>query len=133
MAGVKLVEMPNDQLVKLFVEISIEQADALEINDVRAFKRLYKKLESVRKTLRARGIESRRTLVPLLDYPRPTSPYFIHRTGQVRLNAAKELLAVVPEKARATLEDLAARGPMAQSGNAGMCLQFLDDGVFKPT
>jgi hypothetical protein len=133
MANVKLDEMADPQLVKLFVEISIQQADALEINDVRTFTRLYWKLAAVRKTLRARGGESRKTLLPLLKYPQPASPYFLHRTGQVRLNAAKELLAVAPQEARETLEHLAARGPMPQRGDAGMCLQFLADGVFKPT
>jgi HEAT repeat protein len=73
--------------------------------------------------IRGRGVDARRMLVPLLD----------HRNAQVRINAAKALLAVVPERARATLEALASNAPSIQRLDARMCLNHLDKGIFKPT
>jgi hypothetical protein len=94
---------------------------------------LIKHLQAIEEILRARGPEARKVLVPLLSYRPGSLQLFADQTAQVRLNAAKELLAVVPDEARATLEELAAHGPSFQSGSAGMCLQLLDDGIFKPT
>lgn len=126
-------DMSDEQLAQAFVEISIKEADAMGLRNSREVNRLIKQLRSVEETLRARGPESRKVLVPLLKYSGIPSPFAKDLEAQVRLNAAKELLAVAPEQARRTLEDLAAHGPSAQSGSAGMCLQFLDDGIFKPT
>jgi hypothetical protein len=78
------------------------------------------KIENV---LRARGLEARRALLPLLK----------HRHPQVRLDAAKHLLGIAPEEAQASLEDLAAHGPDQQRGAAGMCLWYVEQGIFKPT
>jgi len=108
-----------------------EIADALAHADW--IKEQLDNIRAIEESLRARGTEARKVLVPLLTYSGAPSPFAEDRTAQVRLNAAKELLAVVPVPARATLEHLAAHGPSAQSGDAGMCLQFLQDGVFKPT
>jgi hypothetical protein len=127
------IEPTTEELVRKFIDFSIEQADALEINDVRTYRRLYQRLDEIEMTLRRRGLEARRALVPLLDYTHQKSPYYMHQPAQVRLNAAKELLAVAPEKALATLENLATQGPSPQRGAAGMCLEFLKDGTFKPT
>ena len=126
-------EMSDEQLAQAFVEISIKQADAIGLRRVRTTNKLFEELRSVAETLRARGLAARNVLVPLLSYSAVPSPFAKDGTAQVRLNAAKELLAVVPDQARATLENIAAHGPSAQRGRAGMCLQLLDDGVFKPT
>ena len=122
-------EMSNEQLAKAFVDISIKQAYATGRRDARASDKLIRDLQAIEETLRARGPEARKVLKPLLSY----GPGSLQQTAQVRLNAAKELLAVVPDEARATLEELVEHGPSFQSGSAGMCLQLLDDGVFKPT
>jgi len=126
-------DMTNDQLAHAFLKISIDEADALGRSKMRVVNKLVKHLQAVEAVLRTRGPEARKVLVPLLTYQPGSLRLFADQIAQVRLNAAKELLAVVPDQARATLEDLAARGPSFQSGSAGMCLQLLDDGVFKPT
>ncbi len=126
-------EMSDEELAKAFVEISVSEADAIGLGKVRTMRKLFDQLRALKETLRARGPEARRVLVPFLSYSPPSASIFADQAAQVRLNAARELLAVVPEQARAALEDLAANGPSAQSGRAGMCLQFLEDGVFKPT
>jgi len=126
-------EMTNEQLANAFVEISLREADAIGRGSVRGMRELFDQLRALKEALRARGPEARKVLLPLLSYSPASRSVFDDQAAQVRLNAARELLAVVPEPARATLEDLAMRGPSAQSGRAGMCLQLLDDGIFKPT
>lgn len=113
----------NDYLVAIYIEISRKEDDAMLRNDIARATGLVYRRKEVDDVLRARGIEARRMLLPLLR----------HSNAQVRLNAAKHLLAVAPEAARATLEDLAAHGPGQQQGSAGMCLSLVDDGTFKPT
>jgi len=126
-------DMSNEQLANAFIELSLCQADAIGLGKQRRMRELFDELRALKEALRARGLEARKVLVPLLSYSPRSPSVFQDQAAQVRLNAARELLAVLPEQARATLEDLASRGPSAQSGRAGMCLQFLDDGVFKPT
>jgi uncharacterized protein DUF2019 len=118
-----LQTVPNDQLVATYIELSQQEDDALLRNDGARATRLAYRRKEVDGVLRARGIQARRMLLPLLTHP----------NAQVRLNAAKHLLAVAPAEARATLEDLAAHGPGDQRGSAGMCLDLMDDGTFKPT
>ena len=113
----------NDDLVATYVAISQQEDEAMLRNDIVGGTRLVYRRKEVDDVLRARGIQARRMLLPLLA----------HANAQVRLNAAKHLLAVVPTEARATLEDLAAHGPGQQRGSAGMCLLLLDEGTFKPT
>jgi Domain of unknown function (DUF2019) len=60
-------------------------------------------------------------------------PLLRHNDAQVRLNAAEDLLEVMPEQARATLQDLAAHGPSQQRGCAGMCLRELEADSMKPS
>ena len=126
-------EMSDEQLAQAFVEISIKQADSIGLRRARTTNKLFEELRSVAETLRARGLAARTVLVPLLRYSDARSSFAKELKAQVRLNAAKELLAVVPDEARATLEELVEHGPSFQSGSAGMCLQLLDDGIFKPT
>jgi HEAT repeat protein len=114
---------PNDQLIATYIELSQNEDDAMLRNDIGRATRLVRQRKEVDDILRARGIQARRMLLPLLEHP----------NAQVRLNAAKHLLAVAPAEARATLEDLAAHGPGQQEGSAGMCLLLFDEGTFKPT
>lgn len=126
-------KMSDEQLADAFLDISIKEADATGLRDAHTVDKLIGQLRAIEDTLRARGLERRKVLVPLLSYSAAQGPFAEDRAAQVRLNAAKELLAVVPEQARATLEDLVDNGPGYQSGSAGMCLQMWQDGVFKPT
>jgi hypothetical protein len=45
----------------------------------------------------------------------------------------KATLALAPEVARRALEALAASREYPQAGDAGMTLDALDDGIFKPS
>ena len=124
MSKTNLEELTNAQLLERYTTQSLQQSDATYQEDgVAEYTRLYKSLDAISNVFRARGVEARKTLVPLLK----------HRNAQVRLNAAHELLAVVPDEARAVLEDLSKSGPGPQRLSAGMALMHLDNGVYKPT
>jgi hypothetical protein len=115
--------MDTDQLIASYTEISVREDEAIDMHQMRKVRRLFDQLMVIKDVLRARGPDARRALIPLLS----------HRNAQVRLNAAKELMAVVPEQARATLEDIAENGPGQQSGDSGMFLRAIDEGEFRPT
>lgn len=123
----KLSEMTNQELAKQITVLSLSQYETTyEEDDSRAvpeYNRLYKAIDAISDVLRARGLGARRALIPLLQHANP----------QVRLNAAHQLLAIVPIEARAVLEDLAQNGPGPQRLSAGMALMHLDNGVYKPS
>jgi hypothetical protein len=112
-----------EQLVRIYEGVSVEEFDALELGDMPLVRKLFDKLESIDREIRARGVEARRKMLPLPN----------HRNPQVRINAAKALLAIAPQEARSTLELLASRGPSIQRLDARMCIRHLEEGVFKPT
>ena len=72
--------------------------------------------------LQNRGVTARLGLLKLFEHP----------NMQVRLQAARETLAVAPEEARRMIELIAESNRMPQPGDAGMTLWNLDRGVFKP-
>jgi ParB-like chromosome segregation protein Spo0J len=112
-----------DQLVEQFVAIGIEQDRALRRNEVAKFNRLFDVMIDVEDELKARAGDQRRALLDLYD----------HTNAQVRLNAAKATLAVAPEGARRMLQTMADSREYPQAGDAGMTLDSLDRGIFKPT
>jgi hypothetical protein len=73
--------------------------------------------------LKARDGDQRRALLKLYDHP----------NAQVRLKATKATLAVAPEVARRMLETIAESREFPQAGEAGMSIDNLDAGIFKPT
>jgi hypothetical protein len=111
------------QLVEQFVAIGIEQDRALLRNEVAKFNRLFDVMIYVEDELKARAGDQRRVLLDLYDHP----------NAQVRLNAAKATLAVAPEGARRMLQTMAESREYPQAGDAGMTLDSLDRGIFKPT
>ena len=123
MTTLNLQTATNEDLIATYIAISQQEDEAMLRNDIARGTRLVYRRKEVDDALRARGIEARRMLLPLLRHPH----------AQVRLNASKHLLAVAPTEARTTLEDLAAHGPGQQRGSAGRCLLLLDEGTFKPT
>lgn len=117
----ELSSATTEALIGEYVDVSCLQADAIDRHEMRKLKKLFDRLVAIEDILEARGPEALRSLTPLLK----------HRNAQVRLNAAKELMSLMPAEARATLEDLAARGPSQQSGDAGMHLLYIDQGIVR--
>jgi hypothetical protein len=126
-----LQDLSNEQLAERFKELSLQQGEAEMSSDMRTYKRRYQQLEDIGAELRRRGIEARRALMPLLDCPRDVGS--LEAVAQCRYNAACELLAVEPARARATLEELARSVTQSQMALARHTLGVLDDGTFKPT
>lgn len=127
----KLQELSNEQLTERFKQLSLQQGEAEMSNDMQTYKRRYQQLKDVSAELRRRGPEARRALVPLLNCPRNAG--LLAAVAQCRLNAAEELLAIEPDRARTTLEEIARSVTRFQMALARHTLGVLDDGTFKPT
>jgi hypothetical protein len=115
--------MTVDQLVERFTAIALDQDKALLRSDHARFNRLFDEMESVKRELKGRSSDLRRALLALYDHP----------NAQVRLKAVKATPAVEPLAARRMLEIIADSREYPQAGDAGMTLDALDSGVFKPT
>jgi hypothetical protein len=115
--------MTVDQLVRRFTAIGTEQDKALLSRHHAKFNRLFDEMVAIEEELRKRDGDQRKELLPLLEHP----------NAQVRLNAIKATLAVAPVLARQKLEAMAASREYPQAGDAGMTIDALDRGIFKPT
>ncbi len=115
-------ELTVEELVKRFAEIGVEEDQALRSDDLRRYKRSALQMRAIDEELKRRPGDQRRSLLTLYDHP----------NFQVRLMAAKLTLAVAPEAARRMLETIRDRRHQPQSGDAGMCLWTLDEGIFVP-
>jgi hypothetical protein len=120
---VRLADVSTEDLVDRFAQIGVEQDQALLGGQIAKFNRLFELMSDVSNELKARTGDHRRSLVRLYEYP----------NMQVRLKAAKHTLAVLPIEARQQLESIAQTHWMPQAGDAGMCLELLENGTFKPS
>ncbi|MGE0564706.1 MAG: DUF2019 domain-containing protein [Pseudolabrys sp.] len=123
MTNKSLRVISTEQLVHRFTEFALAQDRAELRGDIRQVNALFDKIEAIKTELKSRPNDGRRALVPLYNHP----------NAQVRLKAAKATLAIEPERARQVLVTIKERQEQPQALDAGMTLQFLDDGTFKPT
>jgi hypothetical protein len=119
----KLQDLSVDQLLERFTAIALEQDQALLMDEIARFNKLFDQMDAVKKELRSRSGDQRRALLALYDHP----------NIQVRLKAAVGTLAVEPESARKLLQTIAESREYPQAADAGMTLGELDRGIFKPT
>jgi len=120
---VNLKELTVEQLVERFVAIGFAQEQADLYDDIGEFNRLFKKMQEVGGELRSREGDQRSALLTLYDHP----------NLQVRLKAVKNSLALAPQEGRRVLQAIADSQRQPQAGEAGMSLDNLDEGIFKPT
>lgn len=118
-----LTQMSAQDLLARFVQICIAQDEALLANEIARFNRLFDAMQAIVSELKQRPGDQRRELLHLYRHP----------NMQVRLKAAKNSLAVAPAAARQLIEEISESKVLPQAGEAGMTLQNLDDGIFKPT
>lgn len=123
MTRAKNQDMTINELVEQFVAIALAQDEALLVNEIRKYNRLFDDMETVEQELKLRTGDQRRVLRRLYDHP----------NAEVRLKAAKATLAVAPKAARRVLQTIRERQEFPQALDAGMTLGALDDGTFKPT
>jgi|SRR5579862_5294955 len=125
----KLETLSNEQLAERFKQLSFQQAE--DESSAKFYQRAYDQLNKVAAELRRRGPEARRALIPLLDCRDNTR--MMSAVAQCQYNGARELLAVEPVRARATLEALANSVTRSQMALARGTLEALDNGSLKPT
>jgi hypothetical protein len=123
MKRVHLDQLSVQDLLARFAKICIAQDDALLANEIARFNRLFGAMLEIVNELKVRPGDQRHELLQLYGHP----------NMQVRLKAAKNSLAVAPSAARQLIEEIKDSNWLPQSGEAGMTLQNLDDGIFKPT
>lgn len=122
MKRTSLADLTVDELVERFAEIGLAQDDAIEKDNNRKFRKLYKQMDEVDHELRSRGLEARLALQRLYDYP----------NMQVRLTAAIWSLGVAPVAARRVIQAIADSKWPPQALDAGMTLVNLDNDTFVP-
>lgn len=122
MKPVKLQTMPVEALVERFAAICEAQDEALLNSELATFNRLYKEMRAVEDELKDRPGDQRQALLTLYTHP----------SAQVRLQSAGATLAVAPDPARQLIETLAKSRKFPQAGDAGMLLDGLERGTFKP-
>lgn len=117
-----LQNMAVEQLVNRFIVIALEQDEALLMDQIPKYSRLYSQLEAAEEELKARDGDQRHALLPLLDHP----------NAQVRLKAAIATLAVAPEAARQTLQIISDRNEYPQAADARGMMRAFDERRFVP-
>jgi Domain of unknown function (DUF2019) len=123
MRKVKPQDLSVEELVRRFVEIGLAQDKALLYDELAKFSRLFEQMQEVVQELKRRPDDQRQALFGLYDHP----------NMQVRLKAVKNSLALAPEEGRRVLQDIADSHEYPQAMEAGMSLDNLDQGIFKPT
>ena len=123
MNPLELKHVKTDDLVDLFVRVALDQDKAIRSDDNATFNRLFDQMDAIKQELKKRPGDQRRALMRL----------YAHPNVQVRLKSAIATLAIVPEKARSLLQVIADSRDYPQAGDAGMTLDSLDRGIFKPT
>ena len=118
----KFARLSSDELAEQFRNLALAQDQALLRDELTKFNKLFLEMEAVEAALKSRPGDQRRRLLDL----------YSHENVHVRLKAAEATLAVAPEAARNMLETIANSRKYPQAGHAGMALNALDHGIFKP-
>ena len=118
----KLQMLTTTALAERFVALALEQDDALLKVQIPRFGRLYHLLDAIERELKVREGDQRRELVALLGHANP----------QVRLRAAIATLAVAPDAARRTLQQIVEHDDYPQAVDARGILQSLQEGRYRP-
>lgn len=117
-----LEDLTVAQLVERYVEAGIAEDKAEMHDDLPKRNRLCLQMFAIADELKNRPGDQRRALLALYNHP----------NMEVRLMAAKATLAIAPVEARKVIESIAASSWFPYAGDAGMCLEMLDQGVFVP-
>lgn len=117
-----LTQVPIDDLIARFAEIAKKRGEAvLDLNSRRA-NVFYDQMKAIDDELRARGVEARLKLAPLLR----------DRDRLVRFYAAEKLLGLIPGESRAVMEWNAKYGADSIAADARGFMRALDAGTYQP-
>lgn len=123
MTARNLSKLATDELVEEFASNCLRQDEAILYSQTALFNRLYDSMAQIRDELKSRPGDQRSALTVL----------FAHANMQVRLQAARAALAVVPKESLAVITAIASSKKYPHAGDAGMTLSNLERGVLKPT
>lgn len=123
MKRIALQEMTVEQLVERFATMALEQDEALLMDEIGKYNRLYDKMEELEQELKGRDSDQRRLLLSLLDHP----------NAEVRLKAAIATLAIEPETARKVLQSISDSNEYPQAAYARGMMSALDAGRYIPS
>jgi hypothetical protein len=123
MKGERFAEMSNGELVERFTTMALEQDEALLMDEIGKYNKIYDQMEAVKQELKARAGDQRRLLLPLLE----------HRNAQVRLKAAITTLAIEPEAARNALQKIVDQKEFPQAANARGMIEAVAAGRYVPS
>jgi hypothetical protein len=123
MKRVSTKDMTVEQLVERFTTMALDQDEALLMDELARYNRIYDQMDALKKELKVREGDKRRVLLPLLD----------HGNAQVRLKAAIATLTIEPEAAREALQKIVDQKEFPQAGSAGSMLDALDEGRYVPS
>ena len=118
----RLAELTDTRLVEEFAVLARQAGSAVLDSEVSKANRAIRGMWGIEDVLRLRGREARQGLVSLLD----------EKDRFVRYYAAKALLGLVPDRARAVIEWNAKNGFDAIAGDANGLLRAFDTGKYKP-
>jgi hypothetical protein len=118
-----LEDQSVDDLVDLFLGLSIEMDEAQRFDEIGRYKRLFSREYAVLDEFKRREGDQRRLLTRFYDHP----------NFKVRLNAAHATLAIFPGEARQVFESIAQSGWKDYAFYARSTLGNLDTGIYKPT
>lgn len=113
--------LDDAELVRLYEKYALVMDRYTLDNDAQRYNRIFTYYAAIRKELKNRPGDHRRLLLPFLNHP---------NIG-VRLLTAKTVFALVPEQARALIEQIASSRYYPYAGEAGMTLFALDRGYGK--
>lgn len=114
--------LPDQDLVASFAAAAREMGLAVLESETRRANKMYDRMTAIDAVLRSRGRAARMALVPLLDQD----------DRLIRYYAAKKLLGLVPERARAEIEWNAKYRFDAIAGDAKGLLRAFDSGQYAP-
>lgn len=122
MRRARFSQMSDEQLVDLFERMAVAQDQALLMDELSKYNKLFDDMEAIESELRRRPGDQRSRL----------SVLFGHSNAQVRLSAANATLAVAPELARRVLQQLSDRNEYPQAASARSMISALDAGRYVP-
>jgi hypothetical protein len=122
MTTARLAGAPNALLIEEFAVLAHRAGSAVLDSEIGEIDHAIRGMWAIADVLRSRGLEARLQLVPLLD----------RKDRFVRYYAAKALLGLVPDRARAVIEWNARYGFDAIAGDARGLLRAFDTGQYRP-
>jgi phage pi2 protein 07 len=117
-----LGSLSNAEIVALFEKLCIEQYDAMEREEQARVNRLVWQIHDLETELKSRPGDQRYVLKELFGHP----------NMQVRLSAAQANLAIDYASARRELQAIVDSQWFPQAGDAGITLENIDTGFYKP-